>query len=410
MSSIGTYVIFLIMVFVVLGAIAAVRDPQTGMGKEFVEGLHSIGPIFIPVAGIMASIPYLSKIVESLFGPVFAWVGADPAIAATTFIASDMGGYSLAHALARTPESWTMALITGFMAGSTIIFSIPVGLAMLDKKDHPYMALGVMSGILSIPLGVMFSYLVISITDPQIRDVVSSDAAASYTLALTASTILSNLVPLAAFCVVLALGLRLIPDLMISAFLWFGRIMYAAITLVLAFSIVEYFTGVFTHVLGHWGLEPIIADKNDQFRALEVAGYIGVMLCGAFPMVYVIRSYLARPMQVIGAKLGLEPTGAAGLLATTANILAMFRLVGEMRPKDKVLCIAYAVCAAFMLGDHLAFSANFQPTLIAPVMAGKIFGGICGFVIARWLSVPKAVAMGKDQAIAHEPSQLAQTN
>ena len=66
MSSIGTYVIFLIMVFVVLGAIAAVRDPQTGMGKEFVEGLHSIGPIFIPVAGIMASIPYLSKIVESL--------------------------------------------------------------------------------------------------------------------------------------------------------------------------------------------------------------------------------------------------------------------------------------------------------------------------------------------------------
>ncbi len=46
-----------------------------------------------------------------------------------------------------------MALITGFMGGATIVFSIPMGLAMLDKRDHKYMALGIMSGILTIPLG-----------------------------------------------------------------------------------------------------------------------------------------------------------------------------------------------------------------------------------------------------------------
>ena len=44
----------------------------------------------------------------------------------------------------------------------------------------------------------------------------------------------------------------------------------------------------------------VIADKEDQVRALEVAGYIGIMLAGAFPMVYLIRKYLAKPVRRIG--------------------------------------------------------------------------------------------------------------
>jgi ethanolamine transporter len=54
---------------------------------------------------------------------------------------------------------------------------------------------------------------------------------------------------------------------------------------------VEYFTtifygrGVFAFLFGGWRLAPIIADEKDQLRALEVAGYIGTMLAGAFPMV-----------------------------------------------------------------------------------------------------------------------------
>ncbi|WP_283176202.1 ethanolamine utilization protein EutH [Gemmobacter sp. 24YEA27] len=94
MASIGTYIIWLIMVCAVAGAIAAIRDPEKGLGKEFTEGLHSIGPIFIPVAGIMAAIPYLSHFIEFAAGPLFALVGADPSIAATTVIAGDMGATS----------------------------------------------------------------------------------------------------------------------------------------------------------------------------------------------------------------------------------------------------------------------------------------------------------------------------
>ncbi|PTX64652.1 ethanolamine transporter [Melghirimyces profundicolus] len=397
MSQIGTYVIYVIMASAILGAFASIRNSEEGLGKEFMEGLYSIGYIFVPVAGIMASIPYLSKIIESVFGPVFGLVGSDPAIAATTFIAVDMGGYQLADALAATRESWIMAMMVGYMAGATIIFSIPVGLALLEKRDHKYMALGVMSGILTVPVGVFISCLILSLSHAEVREAVSTNAEATYQLALGLGSILANLAPLIVLCVAIAVGLRFIPDAMIRGFMWFGKIMDAGIKLVLVFSIVEYFTSWFSTLFGSWGFDPIIADKEDQFRALEIAGYIGIMLAGAFPMVYLMRKYLAKPLEFAGQKLGLTKEGSAGILASIANILAMFRLVKFMRPKDKVINIAFAVCAAFLFGDHMAFTANFQPTLIVPVMAGKICGGILAIALAYKLSVPKALELEKQE-------------
>ena len=81
MSAIGDVIIYIIMICAVIGAFAYIRNEESELGQEFIEGLHSIGPIFIPVAGIMAAIPYLSAFVETVFGPLFATVGADPAIA-----------------------------------------------------------------------------------------------------------------------------------------------------------------------------------------------------------------------------------------------------------------------------------------------------------------------------------------
>ncbi|SDG79645.1 ethanolamine transporter [Aneurinibacillus thermoaerophilus] len=393
MAQLGTYVIYLLMASAVIGAIAAIRDSEKGLGREFMEGLHSIGYIFVPSAGIMAAIPYLSQVIEAIFGPLYNMVGADPALAATSIIAVDMGGYQLAEKLAETKESWIMAMITGYMAGATIVFSIPMGLAMLDKRDHKYMALGVMSGILTVPIGVFISSLLIVLSDAKVRKIIATDGEATYQLALSFGQIFLNLGPLVIFVVLIALGLRFLPDMMIKGFIWFGRIMDAFIKLVLVFSIVEYFTGVFTKLLGSWGFDPIIADAENQVRGLEVAGYIGIMLAGAFPLVYMLRKYGARPLEAVGRRLGLSAIGSAGLLATVANILAMFRLVKSMPPKDKVVNISFAVCAAFLFGDHLSFTANFQPTLILPIMLGKIGAGIIAIALAYWLSVPKALEL-----------------
>ena len=384
MSIVGSAVIALIMLCAAIGAVASIRDPDHGLGKEFMEGLHAIGHIFIPVAGIMASIPLLSHFVDGVFGPLLEIVGADPAIAATSLIAVDMGGYQLADRLAETRESWIMAMMVGYMAGATIVFSIPVGL-------------GVLSGILSIPVGVLISSVIIAATNPLVRGVPQTDGESTIRLNLELATIGMNLIPLVVFVGLIAVGLRLFPNTMIRGFMVFGRLLDAAIKLVLAGCIIEYFTQVFSETVG-WRFDPIIADEQDRFRALEVAGYIGIMLAGAFPMVYLIRTYLEKPVNRLGELAGLEGTGAAGILASLANILAMFRLIREMRPQDKVLNIAFAVCAAFLFGDHLSFTANFQPNLIPAVMLGKLGGGIFAILLARRLSVPKALELASHDA------------
>ncbi|MGZ0052140.1 ethanolamine utilization protein EutH [Brevibacillus gelatini] len=395
MEHIGSVIIYIIMLCAVIGAVAAIRNSDEGLGKEFMEGIHSTGYIFVPAAGIMASLPYISWFVEKAVSPVFHKIGADPALAATAILASDMGGYQLANILKSSTEGWVMAMIVGLMAGATIVFSIPMGLAMLDKRDHKYMALGVMSGILTVPIGAFITSAILSLTNAQVRAEISTNGDSTYAFAIGIGQVLLNLSPILIFVVAIAAGLRFMPDLMIRGFMIFGKTMDAGIKLVLVFSIVEYFTGLFSTVFGSWGFDPIIADPTDQYRALETAGYIGIMLCGAFPMVYLLRKYAAKPLEALGKKLGLSPTGSAGLLATVANILAMFRLVRSMPPKDKVINISFAVCAAFLLGDHLSFSANFQPNIILPVMLGKLGAGVIAIALAYWLSVPKALELEK---------------
>ena len=185
MELIGTIVVYIIMACAIAGCLASVIKPESELGQQFVAGIDSIGPIFLPVAGIMASAPYLTAFVSAVFGPAYSAVGADPAMAATTFIAVDMGGYQLADALAETRESWIMAMVTGYMAGATIVFSIPVALKMLEKRDRKYLALGVMSGLLAIPIGVLVASAIIAVSHPMVREIVSTTADATYQLALS---------------------------------------------------------------------------------------------------------------------------------------------------------------------------------------------------------------------------------
>lgn len=390
MDILGNIVVYIIMFCAVIGAIASIIKEDSELGNQFLEGINSIGAIFLPVAGIMASAPFITKFVSTVFGPLFKAVGADPSMAATTFIAVDMGGYQLANALASTKESWIMAMITGYMAGATIVFSIPVGLKMIQKKDQKYLALGMMSGILTIPIGVLVSSLFISISKPYIREIISTDSAATYQLMLSYMQIFKNLIPLIIICVAIAVGLLLKPDSMIKGFIIFGKAMDSALRLVFVFCVVEYFTGAFSKILGVWGFDPIIADSVDQVRALEVSGAIGIMLCGAFPMVYLIKKYLSKPLNTIGKKFGLSTDATTGLLAAAANVLALFAMIKDMKAEDKVKTIAFSVCCAFLIGDHLAFTANFQPNLILPVMLGKLIAGIFAVMISVKIAVPKA--------------------
>lgn len=387
MVIVGKIVLYIIMACCAAGAIADVIKPGSGLGNAFHEGIGVITALFIPIIALMVSVPFLIIGVEKLFGGIYGLIGADLAVAANTFIPVDCGGYMMALEMAKSPEIAVLCISVAIMAAGNFSFNIPVGLSLLRKEDHPYFALGMMSGILSIPFGVFLTGLAMKIFHPVIRTVYATTGESTYQLNVNMTEVLINILPILVFCIILAVCLKLFPKAMVKVFQIYGKILLGALTLIFAASVIEYYTGIFSSTVG-WGFDPMFGDELISFRSVETLGSIAMMLSGAYPMVYLIRKFFGKALAKAGGKIGLDEAGSASLIAGMANAIALFGLVKEMNPKSKVMALSFVVCAGYCIGDFLAFNMNFQPNMMIPVLIGQFGGGLIGLIIARILTVP----------------------
>lgn len=390
-------VVFILMAFAVIGVIGAIRDESKGIGREFMFAFEQLGVIFIPLAAIGASLPYLEKFVVFVFGPLFSLIGADPAVAAALFIGPDNGCYLLANGIAESSETWMMATFTSYMIGPVCCYTIPLAFTLIEKKDRKYFGLGIMAGVLSVPFAVFTCGILLKATGTPIRDSYSTDAPSDTYLDMSMGLILKNMVPLIVFCIVLAVMLKLLMTLTLKIFLVFGKALDTCIKIVLVACIVEYFTGIFSKIFGGWGFEPIIADEANPMRALETAGYIALMLCGAYPLLYVIQKYCSHGIERVGSKIGLSSIGSTAVLATAAEQVAMLGILKNMPPTDKVKVVAFSVCGSWIIGAHISFTANFNPTLLGIILIGKIVGCVIAILIAAYIAVPAARRLEKKE-------------
>lgn len=410
MEFVGQIIIWIMMVFLLIGAAAYIFRPESPFAVEFKEGFLAMGHLIIPVGGMMAIIPVVVPLIESVIAPVYLWMHSDPGIAVSTFLPSDQGAYAMALELSGSHGQWILAYTVSLTAGAMIAFSLPVGLAMLEKKDHKFLALGAMCGFLSIPFACLLMALLLMQGGVPLREGLETSGPGTRPFDLPFGEILLNLLPLVIICVVLALLLRFFTQLTIKAFLVFGKAIIVVTTVAISLSIVEYFTGVFSLVFGGWPLAPFLADEENLFRSVEVVGSIAVMLAGAFPMVLALRMGVSKLVEKFGHRIKISENLVAGFLAGATNVLALYRIVALMSPRDKVLTIAFSVSASFALGDYLAFTANFQPNMIVAMIVGKIGGGVIAVFIAMWLALPYVKKFQKrdDEEQAHE-AELAST-
>ena len=109
------------------------------------------------------------------------------------------------------------------------------------------------------------------------------------------------------------------------------------------------------------------------------------------PMVEWITRTFGGALSKLGGALGMNDKGSAGLVATLANNIAMFNIMGEMNPKGKILNVAFAVSAAFVFGDHLGFAAGNDAQMIFPMIAGKLVAGVTALIVANLLA-PKLLS------------------
>lgn len=358
--SINEIIVYIMVAFMVLGAIDKIIGNKFGLGEKFDEGILAMGSLAVAMLGVISLAPVLATVLKPIVVPVYTALGADPAMFATTLLANDMGGYPLAMELALTNEAGLFAgLILGAMMGPTIVFTIPVALGIIKKEDHPYLAKGVLAGMITIPIGCLAGGLV-----------------AGFDIGM----ILSNLVPIILVSAILALGLWKIPNKMINGFLIFGKGVVIVITVGLAAIIFETLTGVV--------VIPGMAPLSD---GVAIVGAIGIMLAGAFPMVYAITKVFSKPLMKLGKLLGMNDVSAAGMVASLANNIPMFGLMQDMDNRGKVLNVAFAVSASFVFGDHLGFTAGVAQEMIFPMVVGKLVAGITAVALALlFVKEPKA--------------------
>lgn len=409
MEHVGTIIVYILMICAVLGMIGAIKDEENGIGFEFMEGVRQVGVLFIPIAGVMASLPYIHKFVETCFTGISDLIGCDAAVWAGILLPPDMGGNILAKEMADSYETWIIALFIAFILGSGVTFGIPTSIFMVKKRDHKYLSLGIMCGIMACPVGIAICCFATMAFDPAIRAEVSTTMEPSVYLTLTAGTILINLLPVFVICALITLGIWRFPEKMIKGFMVFGRALNIAILIVFTASVVEYFTGFFSMVWSGWGFDPILADDVDFNRALEIGGFVAMMLAGAYPMMYLVEKYLGKHIAKVANKVGITSTGSMGIIASSVTLVAMFRAFEKMPPKDKVRSAAWALCGGYFIADHLTYCYQFQPELYAGLALGKIIGGILAMVfvgIFTIKTIEKLEAQDRAEGIIGETEYL----
>jgi len=347
--------IAIMAIFAVLGGIDRIFGNRWGLGKEFEEGILSMGSLALAMVGIVSLAPVLASLLKPLVVPLYGFLGADPAMFAGTILACDMGGGPLALQMTADPQAAMLGgVLTGSMLGATIVFTIPVAMGILKEADRPAMAKGILCGVVTIPLGVLAGGL-----------------AAGFPPVM----VLRNLIPIVLIAALIALGLWRAEGAMVKGFALFGKFVVIVVTIGLAAAIAEALTG--------FVLIPGMAPISEGFATV---GSIAIVLAGAFPLVYVITKVLRKPLLTAGSLLGINEPAAAGLIASLANSIAAFGLVKDMNERGKVINIAFAVSAAFVFGDHLGFTAGFAPEMLGPMIIGKLAGGISAVAVAMLLT------------------------
>lgn len=335
---------------VLLGGIDRLLGNPRGYGKKFEEGFLFLGPTALSMVGMICLAPVLSDLLGRMILPFYQMLGVDPAMFGG-ILAIDMGGYQLAMELA---EQQLLGRYSGIVVaaifGCTVVFTIPVGMGILEEADKPLFARGIMIGLITMPAAFM---------------------AGGFVCGLSLGQTLWQNMPVFVLAGLLLLGLIRIPERMVRGFTIFASGIRLVITVGLILAALTYLTG-FSPVPG---LAPI----ED---ALAVVSSIGIVMLGSLPMTEFLQRRMSRPFSWIGRRCGMNETAVAGLLVGMVSVIPVITMLKDMDRRGKLVNVAFLVSAASMLAAHLGFTISMEPEMLSALLAAKLTGGIAALATA----------------------------
>ncbi len=340
--------------FSILGAIDRIFGSRLGLGKEFERGIMLLGTMALSMVGMIVVSPMIAELLRPALVAMAEVLPIDPSIVPATLFANDMGGAPLSTELAMSEEMGLFnGLVVSSMMGATVSFTIPVALGMVQKEQHREVLLGLLCGIVTIPLGCFVAGLIAGIG---------------------ILPLLLNLLPLVIFSIVIAIGLMKAPNACVKIFSVFGVLIKILITIGLVLGIFTFLTDI------------KLSEHLDTYESgIMIVANAAAVMTGAFPLVYVVSKLMRRPLAFLGKKMGISGIAATGLLSTLATNMTTFDMVKDMDKKGVVLNSAFAVSAAFTFAGHLAFTLAFAAEWLPYVLVGKLVAGVLAVIVAMFM-------------------------
>lgn len=338
-------------VFAVIGAVDYIFGCKLKLGTEFEKGILLLGQLVLSMTGLIIIAPIIADVLSPFFDFFYNTFKIDPSIIPASIFANDMGGAPLAKEIAKEQTIGMFnAMVVSSMMGATVSFTIPLALGCLKKEKHKELTLGLLCGVVTIPVGCVVSGILCKIP---------------------VFTLLFNMLPLLLFAVIIALCLWFVPNVCIKVFNIFGIIIKTIATVGLVLGIIELLLGI----------KPI-KTAADLSVATDICINAAFVLSGAFTLLAIISKILSKPMGRLGRVLDINKESTLGFISSLANNVPTFRMMNDMDSKGAVLNAAFAVSGAFVVGDQLAFTLAFEPSYVAPMLVAKIISGLFAVLFA----------------------------
>ncbi len=344
---------WIMAIFSIVGAIDCIIGNRLGLGKEFERGMMLLGTMALSMVGMIIISPLIAELLRPALIKIAEVLPFDPSIVPASLFANDMGGAPLSEELALNADiGYFNGMVVSSMMGCTISFTIPVALGIVKKEQHKEVLLGLLCGIVTIPVGCFFGGLVMGIS---------------------IIPLLLDLLPLVLFSGIIAFGLMKFPDICVKIFSVFGVIIKILITVGLVLGVFMFLTKL--------PLDKYI--KVDTYMdGIGVVANASAVMTGAFPLVYLISKLLKKPLCALGRKMKINETSATGLISTLATSMTTFDMIQHMDKKGVVLNSAFAVSAAFTFAGHLAYTLAFRAECLPAVIVSKLIAGVLSLVVA----------------------------
>lgn len=344
------------LIFSILGAVDCILNNRFGLGKEWERGFHMLGIMALTMVGMLVLAPSIAYYLEPLLSANGEKMWFEPSIVASSLLANDMGGATLSLALAQNEKiGYFNGLIVASMMGCTLSYTLPLALGTVEKRQYRSVLLGLMCGIVTIPIGCSVSGLMIGIS---LMDV------------------LIDLLPIMVLAVLLTIGLLKVPEVCMKVFRGLGVVIKIMITVGLMIGIITFMTG---HEILPYAA-PIEEGAQIIFNA-------AIVISGAFPLMYVLGKILKKPMGAFAKVVGINETSAIGLLGSLASATPTYAMMKNMDDKGTVFNAAFSVSGAFVFASHLAYTVAVNAEYVPSMIVGKLISGVSAVVVA-WLLYP----------------------